>query len=164
MHLLIVIAFDLERLWKMINPLKYLSLIELCLECNRIYCCMLPSSGDTNLWRVFSVLMSSDPRISLNVWPLLQIFRFPYLNTGVCLPCLVDVVPVKNEDGIVIMFILNFELADQPDRPIDSSPGKDINHKHTIPWLSKGTQIALTDLINHITLNLDFQLGVASWL
>ncbi|XP_048020271.1 potassium voltage-gated channel subfamily H member 2a isoform X1 [Megalobrama amblycephala] len=60
-----------------------------------------------------------------------------YRKDGVCLPCLVDVVPVKNEDGVVIMFILNFELADQPDRPIDSSPCRDINHKHTIPWLSK---------------------------
>ncbi|MBN3312055.1 KCNH7 protein, partial [Atractosteus spatula] len=28
---------------------------------------------------------------------------------GTCLPCLVDVVPVKNEEGAVIMFILNFE-------------------------------------------------------
>ncbi|XP_077083245.1 potassium voltage-gated channel subfamily H member 2a isoform X2 [Siphateles boraxobius] len=60
-----------------------------------------------------------------------------YRKDGVCLPCLVDVVPVKNEDGLVIMFILNFELAGQLDRPIDSSPGRDINHKHTIPWLSK---------------------------
>ncbi|CAM4593058.1 unnamed protein product [Leuciscus chuanchicus] len=60
-----------------------------------------------------------------------------YRKDGVCLPCLVDVVPVKNEDGLVIMFILNFELAGQPDRPIDSSPGRDINHKHTISWLSK---------------------------
>ncbi|XP_051557012.1 potassium voltage-gated channel subfamily H member 6-like isoform X1 [Myxocyprinus asiaticus] len=59
-----------------------------------------------------------------------------YRKDGMCLPCLVDVVPVKNEDGLVIMFILNFELADQQDRPLDS-PGKDINHKHTIPWLSK---------------------------
>ncbi|XP_051552745.1 potassium voltage-gated channel subfamily H member 6-like isoform X2 [Myxocyprinus asiaticus] len=59
-----------------------------------------------------------------------------YRKDGVCLPCLVDVVPVKNEDGLVIMFILNFERADQQDRPLDS-PGKDINHKHTIPWLSK---------------------------
>lgn len=33
--------------------------------------------------------------------------------SGVCRPCLVDVVPVKNEEGVVIMFILNFqELLD----------------------------------------------------
>ncbi|XP_052471725.1 potassium voltage-gated channel subfamily H member 6-like [Carassius gibelio] len=57
-----------------------------------------------------------------------------YRKDGVCLPCLVYVVPVKNEDGLVIMFILNFELADQPH---GSSPGREINFKHTIPWLSK---------------------------
>ncbi|XP_015217397.2 potassium voltage-gated channel subfamily H member 6a [Lepisosteus oculatus] len=32
-----------------------------------------------------------------------------YAKEGTCLPCLVDVVPVKNEEGAVIMFILNFE-------------------------------------------------------
>ncbi|KAL4658203.1 potassium voltage-gated channel subfamily H member 6 [Arapaima gigas] len=36
-----------------------------------------------------------------------------YAKEGTCLPCLVDVVPVKNEEGAVIMFILNFqELLD----------------------------------------------------
>lgn len=77
---------------------------------------------------------------------------FP-LFAGLCLPCFVDVVPVKNEDGLVIMFILNFELADQQDQPLDSSPAREINHKHTIPWLSKGTQMGLTDLINYITVH-----------
>ncbi|XP_040186636.1 potassium voltage-gated channel subfamily H member 6 isoform X2 [Rana temporaria] len=32
-----------------------------------------------------------------------------YRKEGTCLRCLVDVVPVKNEEGDVIMFILNFE-------------------------------------------------------
>ncbi|KAJ8384846.1 hypothetical protein AAFF_G00197560 [Aldrovandia affinis] len=32
-----------------------------------------------------------------------------YSKEGTCLPCLVDVVPVKNEGGMVIMFILNFQ-------------------------------------------------------
>ncbi|XP_035261137.1 potassium voltage-gated channel subfamily H member 6-like isoform X2 [Anguilla anguilla] len=32
-----------------------------------------------------------------------------YAKEGTCLPCRVHVVPVKNEDGAVIMFILNFE-------------------------------------------------------
>uniref|UniRef100_A0A8C4SJI7 Potassium voltage-gated channel subfamily H member 6 n=1 Tax=Erpetoichthys calabaricus TaxID=27687 RepID=A0A8C4SJI7_ERPCA len=32
-----------------------------------------------------------------------------YTKEGTCLPCLVDVVPVKNEEGAVIMFILNFQ-------------------------------------------------------
>ncbi|KAM3864100.1 potassium voltage-gated channel subfamily H member 6a [Diretmus argenteus] len=36
-----------------------------------------------------------------------------YAKDGTCRPCLVDVVPVKNEEGHVIMFILNFqELID----------------------------------------------------
>ncbi|XP_056143492.1 potassium voltage-gated channel subfamily H member 6a [Lampris incognitus] len=36
-----------------------------------------------------------------------------YAKEGTCRPCLVDVVPVKNEEGMVIMFILNFqELID----------------------------------------------------
>eukprot|EP00066_Takifugu_rubripes_P013320 XP_011602586.1 PREDICTED: potassium voltage-gated channel subfamily H member 6 [Takifugu rubripes] len=36
-----------------------------------------------------------------------------YSKEGTCRPCTVDVVPVKNEDGVVIMFILDFqELID----------------------------------------------------
>ncbi|XP_029914633.1 potassium voltage-gated channel subfamily H member 6a isoform X2 [Myripristis murdjan] len=36
-----------------------------------------------------------------------------YAKEGTCRPCLIDVVPVKNEEGVVIMFILNFqELID----------------------------------------------------
>ncbi|KAI1242487.1 Potassium voltage-gated channel subfamily H member 6, partial [Lamprotornis superbus] len=34
-----------------------------------------------------------------------------YRKDGSSFPCLVDVVPVKNEDGTVIMFILNFEAS-----------------------------------------------------
>uniref|UniRef100_H2TGU8 Potassium voltage-gated channel, subfamily H (eag-related), member 6a n=1 Tax=Takifugu rubripes TaxID=31033 RepID=H2TGU8_TAKRU len=37
-----------------------------------------------------------------------------YSKEGTCRPCTVDVVPVKNEDGVVIMFILDFqELIDR---------------------------------------------------
>uniref|UniRef100_A0A672YI95 Potassium voltage-gated channel, subfamily H (eag-related), member 6a n=1 Tax=Sphaeramia orbicularis TaxID=375764 RepID=A0A672YI95_9TELE len=36
-----------------------------------------------------------------------------YAKEGTCRPCLVDIVPVKNEEGLVIMFILDFqELID----------------------------------------------------
>ncbi|KAM6957176.1 voltage-gated inwardly rectifying potassium channel KCNH2-like [Aplochiton taeniatus] len=36
-----------------------------------------------------------------------------YAKEGTCMPCLIDVVPVKNEEGMVIMFILNYqELID----------------------------------------------------
>ncbi|XP_047427654.1 potassium voltage-gated channel subfamily H member 6a isoform X2 [Mugil cephalus] len=36
-----------------------------------------------------------------------------YSKDGICRPCLVDIVPVKNEEGVVIMFILDYqELID----------------------------------------------------
>ncbi|XP_061606571.1 potassium voltage-gated channel subfamily H member 6a isoform X2 [Phyllopteryx taeniolatus] len=36
-----------------------------------------------------------------------------YAKEGTCRPCMVDIVPVKNEEGVVIMFILDFqELVD----------------------------------------------------
>uniref|UniRef100_A0A2R9BTU4 Voltage-gated inwardly rectifying potassium channel KCNH2 n=1 Tax=Pan paniscus TaxID=9597 RepID=A0A2R9BTU4_PANPA len=38
-----------------------------------------------------------------------------YRKDGSCFLCLVDVVPVKNEDGAVIMFILNFEVVMEKD-------------------------------------------------
>lgn len=38
-------------------------------------------------------------------------------DLGVCRPSLVDVVPVKNEEGVVIMFILDFqELRERSQR------------------------------------------------
>ncbi|XP_065687428.1 voltage-gated inwardly rectifying potassium channel KCNH2 isoform X2 [Patagioenas fasciata] len=49
-----------------------------------------------------------------------------YRKDGSCFLCLVDVVPVKNEDGAVIMFILNFEVVMETERP--GSPNKDTNH------------------------------------
>ncbi|XP_065486123.1 potassium voltage-gated channel subfamily H member 2 isoform X2 [Caloenas nicobarica] len=49
-----------------------------------------------------------------------------YRKDGSCFLCLVDVVPVKNEDGAVIMFILNFEVVMETERP--GSPDKDTNH------------------------------------
>ncbi|KAK0152974.1 Potassium voltage-gated channel subfamily H member 6 [Merluccius polli] len=54
---------------------------------------------------------------------------------GVCFQCSIDVVPVKNEDGLVIMFILNFELPTDP-KPASSSPSREFNHVRHIPWLS----------------------------
>ncbi|XP_061925656.1 potassium voltage-gated channel subfamily H member 6-like [Entelurus aequoreus] len=58
-----------------------------------------------------------------------------YTKEGVCLPCLIDVVPVKNEDGLVIMFILNFDLATDP-RSMDSSPTRELNRVLRIPRLT----------------------------
>uniref|UniRef100_A0A3B3RZR4 Voltage-gated inwardly rectifying potassium channel KCNH2 n=1 Tax=Paramormyrops kingsleyae TaxID=1676925 RepID=A0A3B3RZR4_9TELE len=57
-----------------------------------------------------------------------------YRKDGVCFPCLVDVVPVKNEDGTVIMFILNFEVASEG--KCLNSPARILNHKLPIPWFS----------------------------
>ncbi|XP_051970649.1 potassium voltage-gated channel subfamily H member 2-like [Xyrauchen texanus] len=48
-----------------------------------------------------------------------------YRKDGVCFLCLVDVVPVKNEDGVVIMFILNFVVM--PDERHHDT--QDLNHK-----------------------------------
>ncbi|XP_008297707.1 potassium voltage-gated channel subfamily H member 2-like, partial [Stegastes partitus] len=51
-----------------------------------------------------------------------------------CILCMVDVVPVKNEDGVVIMFILNFEvMTDETLR----DHKQDLNHR--LPtWLVTG--------------------------
>ncbi|XP_062894066.1 potassium voltage-gated channel subfamily H member 6a isoform X1 [Mobula hypostoma] len=48
-----------------------------------------------------------------------------YRKDGSCLPCLVDVVPVKNEEGAVAMFIMNFEEL----RGATHKPGRGRNHK-----------------------------------
>ncbi|XP_016424662.1 potassium voltage-gated channel subfamily H member 2-like [Sinocyclocheilus rhinocerous] len=53
-----------------------------------------------------------------------------YRKDGVCFLCLVDVVPVKNEDGVVIMFILNFEVM--PDDKLHEP--QDLNHKLPLLW------------------------------
>ncbi|KAG6926060.1 potassium voltage-gated channel subfamily H member 2 [Chelydra serpentina] len=49
-----------------------------------------------------------------------------YRKDGSCFLCLVDVVPVKNEEGAVIMFILNFELV--LEKELLGAPAKDTNH------------------------------------
>uniref|UniRef100_A0A674C4I0 Voltage-gated inwardly rectifying potassium channel KCNH2 n=1 Tax=Salmo trutta TaxID=8032 RepID=A0A674C4I0_SALTR len=57
-----------------------------------------------------------------------------YTKDGVCFSCKIDVVPVKNEAGLVIIFILNFELPTDPH--ILRSPTRELNHKLPIPWLT----------------------------
>lgn len=56
-------------------------------------------------------------------------------HAGQCFLCMVDVVPVKNEDGVVIMFILNFEVMSEEalrDRK------QELNHR--LPtWLVTGS-------------------------
>ncbi|XP_017591793.1 PREDICTED: LOW QUALITY PROTEIN: potassium voltage-gated channel subfamily H member 2 [Corvus brachyrhynchos] len=56
-----------------------------------------------------------------------------YRKDGSSFPCLVDVVPVKNEDGAVIMFILNFEAVREPEP--GEAPTPSTNHWVTpAPW------------------------------
>lgn len=58
-------------------------------------------------------------------------------SAGSCFLCLVDVVPVKNEDGAVIMFILNFEVVMEKD--MVGSPARDANHRGPpASWLAPG--------------------------
>lgn len=52
---------------------------------------------------------------------------------GVCFYCVIHVVPVKNEDGLVVMFILTFELQSDKRSP-SSSPTRELR----VPWLSVG--------------------------
>ncbi|XP_031732633.1 potassium voltage-gated channel subfamily H member 2 [Anarrhichthys ocellatus] len=57
-----------------------------------------------------------------------------YRKDGQCFPCMVDVVPVKNEDGAVIMFILNFEGMTEE---VLLHHKQDLNHR--LPaWLVTG--------------------------
>lgn len=60
------------------------------------------------------------------------LFCYP---AGQCFQCTVNVVPVKNEDGLVIMFILNFEvMADETLHDCN----EELNHR--LPtWLVTGT-------------------------
>ncbi|XP_051994688.1 potassium voltage-gated channel subfamily H member 6-like isoform X1 [Xyrauchen texanus] len=56
-----------------------------------------------------------------------------YSKEGTCRPCLVDVVPVKNEEGVVIMFILNFQELLDP-----SMKKGGIKQRMTHSWLQAG--------------------------
>uniref|UniRef100_A0A8C5HFF0 Voltage-gated inwardly rectifying potassium channel KCNH2 n=1 Tax=Gouania willdenowi TaxID=441366 RepID=A0A8C5HFF0_GOUWI len=58
-----------------------------------------------------------------------------YRKDGHCFLCTVDVVPVKNEDGVVIMFILNFEVMTEETL---QNRTHDLNHR--LPtWLFLGS-------------------------
>ncbi|XP_055049957.2 potassium voltage-gated channel subfamily H member 6a isoform X1 [Misgurnus anguillicaudatus] len=56
-----------------------------------------------------------------------------YSKEGTCRPCLVDVIPVKNEEGVVIMFILNFQELLDP-----SLKKGGIKQRVTNSWLRAG--------------------------
>ncbi|XP_039999641.1 potassium voltage-gated channel subfamily H member 6-like [Xiphias gladius] len=86
-----------------------------------------------------------------------------YTKDGVCFSCEIDVVPVKNEDGMVIMFILNFELPTDP-RPTNSSPARELNRVLRIPWLTVAWRQRLRLLLRSLSptsgvLSQDTELG-----
>ncbi|XP_071590544.1 voltage-gated inwardly rectifying potassium channel KCNH2 isoform X2 [Heliangelus exortis] len=67
-----------------------------------------------------------------------------YRKDGSCFPCLVDVVPVKNEEGAVIMFILNFEAVTERGERSGPPPTPDTNHWVTPPaWGPPGRSRSL---------------------
>ncbi|XP_055359672.1 potassium voltage-gated channel subfamily H member 7-like isoform X2 [Betta splendens] len=77
-----------------------------------------------------------------------------YTKDGVCFHCVIDVVPVKNEDGLVIMFILNFELPTDP-RPINSSPARELNRVLRLPWLTMAWRQRLRPLLRSLSTSSD---------
>ncbi|XP_041103322.1 potassium voltage-gated channel subfamily H member 2-like isoform X2 [Polyodon spathula] len=64
-----------------------------------------------------------------------------YKKDGVWFLCQVDVAPVKNEDGTVIMFILNFETMTEND--LLHSPERDVNHKVPSNWFPAASKHSL---------------------
>ncbi|XP_062235841.1 potassium voltage-gated channel subfamily H member 2 [Platichthys flesus] len=71
-----------------------------------------------------ALLGSEERKVEINL----------YRKDGQCFLCMVDVVPVKNEDGVVIMFILNFEVMTD-DTLVDHK--EELNHR--LPtWLVTG--------------------------
>ncbi|XP_077580895.1 voltage-gated inwardly rectifying potassium channel KCNH2-like isoform X2 [Stigmatopora nigra] len=72
-----------------------------------------------------------------------------YHKEGASFPCLIDVVPVKNEDGRVIMFILNFELPTDV-RDADGSPARDLSRALPIPWLNLARRRRLRVLLRSL--------------
>ncbi|XP_028979451.2 potassium voltage-gated channel subfamily H member 6a isoform X2 [Esox lucius] len=64
-----------------------------------------PGTMKTALTQLAQALLGSEER---------KVEILYYDKEGTCRPCLIDVVPVKNEDGQVIMFILNFQEIIDP--------------------------------------------------
>ncbi|XP_071433162.1 voltage-gated inwardly rectifying potassium channel KCNH6 [Pithys albifrons albifrons] len=61
-----------------------------------------------------------------------------YRKDTSCFRCLVDVVPVKNEEGVVIMFILNFEDLAQL---IAKSSGRSLHHRLSQGWSKEASHV-----------------------
>ncbi|XP_039943075.1 potassium voltage-gated channel subfamily H member 6 isoform X2 [Hirundo rustica] len=61
-----------------------------------------------------------------------------YRKDTSCFRCLVDVVPVKNEEGVVIMFILNFEDLAQL---VTKSPGRSLHQRLSKNWSKEASHV-----------------------
>ncbi|XP_025915034.1 potassium voltage-gated channel subfamily H member 6 [Apteryx rowi] len=61
-----------------------------------------------------------------------------YRKDTSCFRCLVDVVPVKNEEGVVIMFILNFEDLAQL---VAKSAGRSLHQRLSHSWHSEASHV-----------------------
>ncbi|KAM4884359.1 voltage-gated inwardly rectifying potassium channel KCNH6 [Sylvia borin] len=61
-----------------------------------------------------------------------------YRKDTSCFRCLVDVVPVKNEEGVVIMFILNFEDLAQL---IAKSTGRSLHRRLSKSWSKEASHV-----------------------
>uniref|UniRef100_A0A7N8YE73 Voltage-gated inwardly rectifying potassium channel KCNH2 n=1 Tax=Mastacembelus armatus TaxID=205130 RepID=A0A7N8YE73_9TELE len=73
-----------------------------------------------------ALLGSEERKVEINL----------YRKDGQCLMCMVDVVPVKNEDGVVIMLILNFEVMTEETL---RDHKQELNHR--LPtWLVTGSR------------------------
>ncbi|KAK7945271.1 hypothetical protein WMY93_000999 [Mugilogobius chulae] len=60
--------------------------------------------------------------------------------------------PVKNEQGLVIMFILNFELPSDPRPPPSRSPSRDLHRVLRLPFINLGEEPD-KPVIQRVTLN-----------
>uniref|UniRef100_A0A668APE8 Voltage-gated inwardly rectifying potassium channel KCNH2 n=1 Tax=Myripristis murdjan TaxID=586833 RepID=A0A668APE8_9TELE len=95
-----------------------------------------------------ALLGSEERKVEINL----------YRKDGQCFLCLVDVVPVKNEDGVVIMFILNFEVMTE-DRLRD--PNQELNHRlptwlnTSAGWIasSNGIIVPLEETLGHCNIS-----------
>ncbi|KAJ7989550.1 hypothetical protein DPEC_G00305700 [Dallia pectoralis] len=90
-----------------------------------------PGTMKTALTQLAQALLGSEER---------KVEILYYDKQGTCRPCLIDVVPVKNEDGQVIMFILNFqEIID----PSLKKPGLRQRMAEGWMWAGRGRRLKL---------------------
>ncbi|CAG11638.1 unnamed protein product, partial [Tetraodon nigroviridis] len=97
-----------------------------------------------------ALLGAEERRVEMSLYTKEEIFWNVKVK-GVCFYCVIDVVPVKNEDGLVIMFILTFELPNDRRSP-SGSPTRELNRVLRIPWLSIARRQRLRVLLSSLRL------------